>query len=134
MQPWGPSIKYVTLFWPILTPSPCHTLSHIPKTPESTSHISDPPIFTRPIVQKSRTKVPGTNSISIVRGCFGPVWFLSSPPSVTIHSQYIWLGPRQQLDKLDSESLSAEFPTFLFSTFVRNLGSSWTKNCLSVST
>src|SRR6218665_2295803 len=37
-------------------------------------------------------------------------------------TQYIWLGPRQQLDKLDSESLSAEFPTFLFSTSVRDLG------------
>ena len=66
-------------------PSLCHTLSHIPRPPESTSHISDPPIFTRPIVQKSRTKVPGTNSISIVRGRFCPGWFLSVPPSVTIH-------------------------------------------------
>src|SRR6218665_975228 len=37
-------------------------------------------------------------------------------------AQYIWLGTRQQLDKLDSESLSAEFPTFLFSTSVRDLG------------
>src|SRR6218665_3560362 len=36
----GPSIKYVTLFWPILTALPCHTLSHIPGPPESTSHIS----------------------------------------------------------------------------------------------
>ena len=33
-----------------------------------------------------------------------------------------WLGTRQQLNKLDSESLSAEFPTFLFSTSVRDLG------------
>jgi len=37
-------------------------------------------------------------------------------------TQYIWLGTRQQLDKLDSKSLSAEFPTFLFSTSVRDLG------------
>jgi len=37
-------------------------------------------------------------------------------------TQYIWLGTRQQLDKLDLESLSAEFPTFAFSTSVRNLG------------
>src|SRR5688572_11096196 len=37
-------------------------------------------------------------------------------------TQYIWLGTRQQLDKLDLESLSAEFPTFTFSTSVRNLG------------
>src|SRR6218665_1584382 len=37
-------------------------------------------------------------------------------------SQYIWLGTLQQLDKLDNESLSAEIPTFLFSTSVRDLG------------
>jgi hypothetical protein len=37
-------------------------------------------------------------------------------------TQYIWLGTRQQLEKLDLESLSAEFPTFTFSTSVRNLG------------
>ena len=37
-------------FWP---PSPCHTLFHIPGPPESscTSHISDPPIFSRPSTQ-----------------------------------------------------------------------------------
>src|SRR6218665_1020247 len=41
-------------FWPILTtPSLCHTLSHIPGPPESTSHILDPPIFSRP-----STKIP----------------------------------------------------------------------------
>src|SRR6218665_3684409 len=44
-----PSIKYVMLFLAnFLPPSPCHTLSHIPGPPESTSHISDPPIFRRP--------------------------------------------------------------------------------------
>ena len=37
-------------------------------------------------------------------------------------TQYIWLGTRQQLEKLDLDSLSAEFPTFAFSTSVRNLG------------
>src|SRR6218665_1535528 len=42
----GPSIKYVTLFLANFDP-PCHTLSHIPGPPESTSHISDPP-FSRP--------------------------------------------------------------------------------------
>src|SRR6218665_1640799 len=76
---WGPSIKYVTLFLanfypPIMisffNPSPCHTLSHMPGPPESTSHISDPPGFLVGLVQKSRTKVPCTNSISIVRGGF----------------------------------------------------------------
>src|SRR6218665_59789 len=76
-------------------------LSHIPGPPESTSHISDPhpsPIFSRPIVQKTRTKAPCTNSLSIVRigfcpGAlsggllserFCPGWFLSVPPSVRI--------------------------------------------------
>ena len=67
----GPSIKYVTLFLANFdTPSPCHTLSHIPGPPESTSHISDPHRFLVGLVQKSRTKVPCTNSISIVRGGF----------------------------------------------------------------
>ena len=37
-------------------------------------------------------------------------------------TQYIWIGTRQQLDKLDLKNLSAEFPTFAFSTSVRNLG------------
>jgi len=37
-------------------------------------------------------------------------------------AQYIWLGTRQQLEKLDLDSLSAEFPTFAFPTSVRNLG------------
>src|SRR6218665_3965835 len=77
-------------FWPILTPLPCHTLSHIPGPPESMSHISDPPPILVGLVQKPRTKVPCTNSISIVRGGylsggFCPGWFLSVPPSVTIH-------------------------------------------------
>jgi len=39
----GPSIKYVTLFWPIFTPSPCHTLSHIPSTPKKVRHTSRTP-------------------------------------------------------------------------------------------
>src|SRR6218665_1776276 len=84
----GPSIKYVTLFLANFDP-PCHTLSHIPGPPESTSHISDPPKLLVGLVQKSRIKVPCTNSISIVRGGFSPgVWsglvFVRSP-SVTIH-------------------------------------------------
>src|SRR6218665_2343960 len=37
-------------------------------------------------------------------------------------SQYIWFGTRQQLDKLDLAALSLEFPTFVFSTSVRDLG------------
>src|SRR6218665_848304 len=66
----GPSIKYVTLFFPILTP--CHTLSHTPKPPpESTSHISNtpPPIFSMPST-KNPNKSPCTNSLSIIRAGF----------------------------------------------------------------
>src|SRR6218665_2073537 len=65
-------------FWPILTPPLCHTLSHIPGPPKSTSYISDPPIFTRPST-KTRTKTPCTNSLSIVRGGFcNGVFFLEA--------------------------------------------------------
>src|SRR6218665_847483 len=95
----GLSIKYVTLslanFDP---PPPCHTLSHIPGPPKSTSHISDLPIFSWPST-KTRTKALCTNSLSIFRGVFCPGvwsggllsgrfcsgWFLSIPPSVRIH-------------------------------------------------
>src|SRR6218665_243250 len=85
----GPSIKYVTLFLANFDPPPpCHTLSHIPGPPESTSHISDPQ-FLVGLIQKSWTKVPCTNSISIVHGGFCPGlfpgWFLSIP----LLSQYI---------------------------------------------
>src|SRR6218665_3776832 len=100
----GPSIKYSTsrYFWPILTPSPCHTLSHIPGPPKSTSHISDP-TFLEGLVQKTRTKAPCTNSLSIIlfagvyvwgflrgllSGRFCPGWFLCVPPSVRIHLYY----------------------------------------------
>src|SRR6218665_2551297 len=38
-----------------------------------------------------------------------------------LKTQYIWLGTRQQLAKLDLVSLSHEFPTFVFSTSVRDL-------------
>ena len=88
----GPSVKYVTLFLANFYPLPCHTLSHIPGPPESTSHISDPRFLVR-LVQRNRTKAPCTNSLSIVRGgfCpgvlsggllsgrFCPGWFLSVP-------------------------------------------------------
>ena len=74
----GPSIKYVTLFWPILTPPPlCHTLSHIPGPPRKyVTHLGPLPRFLVGLVQKSRTKIPCTNSISIVRGSFCPVGFV----------------------------------------------------------
>src|SRR6218665_2305218 len=81
----GPSIKYVTLF---LAPSLCHTLSHIPGPPEGTSHISDPPIFSR-----TSTKIPDKSPLykfyldcsrRFLSGWFCPGWFLSVPPSATI--------------------------------------------------
>src|SRR6218665_2826591 len=88
------------LFLANFDPSPlCHALSHIPRPPKSTSHISDPPDFLVGLVQNNRTKAPCTNSLTIVCGVFVwenlseglwfgrfcPGWFLSIPPSVTIH-------------------------------------------------
>src|SRR6218665_820259 len=86
-------------FWPILTPLPCHTLSHIPGPPK-VHHTSWTPLrFLVGLVQKSRTKVPRTNSLSIIvrggfclevlsggllSGRFCSGWFLSIPLSVRI--------------------------------------------------
>src|SRR6218665_1980202 len=97
----GLSIKYVTLFWPILTHSPLsHFVTH-PGTPKSTSHISDPPIFSRPSRPiKNPDKSPlykfslncswgflygGFCQRGLLSGMFCPGWFLSIPPSVRIH-------------------------------------------------
>src|SRR6218665_1396034 len=45
----GPSIKYVTLFLANFYPLPLsHFVTHHGNPPESTSHISEPPIFRRP--------------------------------------------------------------------------------------
>src|SRR6218665_2625318 len=76
-------------FWPILPPSPFHTLSHIPGPHESTSHISDPPIFNGPST-KNPDKSPLYKfclnySQGFLSGRFCPGWFLSVPPSVRIH-------------------------------------------------
>ena len=57
------------IFGQFLPLSPCHTSSHIPEPPESTSHISDPR-FLLGLVQKTRTKAPCTNSVWIFRGVF----------------------------------------------------------------
>src|SRR6218665_2062439 len=74
-------------------PSPCHTLSHIPRPPKVyVTHLGLPftPIFCRSST-KSLTKAPCTNSLSIVRGGFCPgvlsfVWkVLSVPPSLRMH-------------------------------------------------
>ena len=89
---WGPSIKYVTLFLAnFYPPLPCHTSSHIPGPipPESTSHISDPPISRRPST-KYPDKSPlvqilfqlfagvfvrGVLSGGLLSGRFCPGWF-----------------------------------------------------------
>src|SRR6218665_3385279 len=86
-------------FWPILTPPPLsHLVTHPGIPPKYVTHLG-PPQFLVGLVQKTRTKAPCTNSLSIVRGgfCLGVLsggllsgrfcseWFLSVPPSVRIH-------------------------------------------------
>src|SRR6218665_2161199 len=91
----GPSIKYVTLFSANFDPLPCHTLSHIPEHPQSTSHISTPPILSRPST-KNPDKSPlykfslnclqgflsGVLSGGLLSGRFCSGWFLPILPSV----------------------------------------------------
>src|SRR6218665_32241 len=101
----GPYIKYVTLFLTNFDPLPCHTLSHIPDPQKSTSHISDPPIFSRPSTKNPDKSPLYTNSLSlnIVSGSFVkgslsgricPGWFLSFPPSVIIGPTSVTRGRR----------------------------------------
>src|SRR6218665_827712 len=46
---WGPSLKYLTPFLANFPPPPRVTLCHTSRDPpNSTSHISDPPIFSKP--------------------------------------------------------------------------------------
>src|SRR6218665_3336631 len=71
----GPSIKYVTLFLANFDPLPCHTLSHIPGPPK-VRHTSRTPRFLVGLVQKTQTKAPCTNSLSIVRGGICPGGFV----------------------------------------------------------
>src|SRR6218665_1077545 len=87
----GPSIKYITLFLASFYPLPLsHFVTHPGTPPESTSHISESPIFSRP-----STKIPDKSSMykfylncsrRFLSGFFYPGWFLSIPPSV----QYIF--------------------------------------------
>src|SRR6218665_2515776 len=44
-------------------------------------------------------------------------WDLNS-----LKTKFIWLGTRQKLAKLDMATLAAEFPHFIFSSVVRDLG------------
>src|SRR6218665_1238026 len=66
----GPSIKYITLF--LANSDPLLPLSHFvthPGTPKVRNTSRNPQIFSRPST-KSRTKVPFTNSLSVVHGVF----------------------------------------------------------------
>src|SRR6218665_4217085 len=71
-------------FWPILTPSPCHTFSHIPGPPESTSHISDPPIFSRPSTKNPDKRPLYKFSLNCSQRFLSGV-VLSVPSSIRIH-------------------------------------------------
>src|SRR6218665_881892 len=95
----GPSIKYVTLFLANFDPLPLsHFVTHLGPPRKYGTHLG-PPIFSRP-----STKIPdksplykfflscsrrflseGALSEDLLSGRFCPVWFLSIPPSVTIH-------------------------------------------------
>src|SRR6218665_3666414 len=86
-RPRGPSIKYVTLFLANFDPPLplSHFITHLGNPPESTPHISDPPIFSRP-----STKIPDKSPLykfylnclqRFLSGGFCPGWLLS----VTIH-------------------------------------------------
>src|SRR6218665_829684 len=64
-------VAYVKLFSANFDPLPLlHFVTHH-GTPQSTSHISDPPDFSRPST-KNLDKALCTNSLSIVRGGFCP--------------------------------------------------------------
>src|SRR6218665_1810632 len=95
----GPFIKYVTLFLANFYPTPCHTLSHIQGPPKVRHTSRTPRFFSRPSIEKTLTKAPCTNSPlncsrgfcpgglsgGLLSGRFCAGWFLSIPPSVTIH-------------------------------------------------
>src|SRR6218665_820656 len=73
----GLSIKYVTLFLANFDPSlPSSTLCHTSRDSPKVRHTSLTPRFLVGLVQKTQTKAPCTNSISIVRGGFCPGFFI----------------------------------------------------------
>src|SRR6218665_2339009 len=88
----GPSIKYVTLFWPIFTPFPLsHFVTHPGTHPRKyVTHLRPPPIL-EGLVQKTRTKAPlykfcpEVLSGGLLSGRFCPGWLLSVP----VLSEYI---------------------------------------------
>jgi len=97
----GPSIKYVMLFLVNFDPHPCHTLSQI-LGPQNLRHTSRThrPWFLVGLVQKSQTKAPCTNSLSIVRGGFVRGFCQTVTPSRTPSSlsvTYFMDGPHFHL-------------------------------------
>src|SRR6218665_3869823 len=68
----GPSIKYVTLFLANFDPHPPVTLCHTSRDPppESTSHISDPPIFSRSSTKKTDKSPLHKVSLNCSQGVF----------------------------------------------------------------
>src|SRR6218665_3299319 len=73
----GPSIKYVTLFLANFDPHLPVTLCHTsPDSPKKVRHTFRTPPFLVGLVQKTRTKTPCTNSLSIVRGGLSGVFSL----------------------------------------------------------
>src|SRR6218665_4070770 len=66
----GLSIKYVALFWANFDPLPPITLCHTSWDRQKYVTHLGPPRFLVGLVQKTRTKAPCTNSLSIVRGGF----------------------------------------------------------------
>src|SRR6218665_4138240 len=94
-----PPLYHYCYFCQFLPPSLCHTLLHIPGPPRKYVTHPGTPRFLVGLVQKTRTKAPCTNYVSIVRGgfCQGvlsggrlsgrfcPRWFLSGPSFVRMH-------------------------------------------------
>src|SRR6218665_3979440 len=71
-----PSIKYVTLFLANYNPLPLSHFGTHTGTPQSTSHISDPPIFSRPSTKNPDKKSLYKFSLSCSRVLFKGVFSL----------------------------------------------------------
>src|SRR6218665_644554 len=88
-NPKGPSIKYVTLFLANFHPLPLVTLCHTSRDPpQYVTHLGPPPRFLLGLVQKTLTKGPFTNSLSIVRRDFCLASDIRNSLSYKIFSRY----------------------------------------------
>src|SRR6218665_3947167 len=90
ITPLGPSIKYVTLFLVNFYLPLSHFVTH-PWTPprKYVTHLGLLPRFLVGLVQKTRTKAPCTNSLSIVHGGFCPAIFCQG---VFCLEGFVWGG------------------------------------------